>query len=286
MGESLLGSFRKQRVGNAELIALQDAWTTVSPESHFPSVPPDAWNKYRDGLDEDGNLIHNFGCWLIRSKGNTILVDTGLGNRGDHRPVVSPPSLPSVMEAAGVKAVDVDIVVFTHLHFDHTGWNTTGDGDAVRPVFPNARHVVQRTELEFWTGDRERPPHGSAYDVVLAPIENAGLLDVVEEDYALTSEVVTVPTPGHTPGHVSLAIVSGGEHAYILGDVAHKPVQLTETDWCPIQDFQPALATRSRRALFDRIERENALIAAGHFPFPGMGYARREDGVRVFASIP
>ena len=100
----------------------------------------------------------------------------------------------------------------------------------------------------------------------------------------LTSEVVTIPTPGHTPGHVSFAVNSGGDAAYLIGDAAHHMVQLTETDWCPSADVDTATSTVSRHALLDRIEAENALIASGHFRFPGLGRAARADGKRYFAA--
>ena len=271
-------------VGNAELISLQDSWAVVPPTGFFTTTEASDWDAYGDLLDDDGNIILNLGSWLIVSQGRTILVDSGIGGRPvEMLPLKAPPALPEVMREAGVPPDQVDVVAFTHLHFDHTGWNTTDVDGKSQPLFPNARHIVQQAEWDFWTGSDELK-QGANYDNVLAPVLDAGLIDFVEGEGALTGEVTTIPTPGHTPGHVSFAVNSGGESAYVLGDAAHHMVQLTETDWCPSADVDPATSTASRRALFDRIERENALIASGHFKFPGVGRAARVDGKRIFAA--
>ena len=271
-------------VGDAELVSLQDSWAAVPPTGFFTTTQTSDWDAYSDLLDEDGNITLNLGSWLIISQGRTILVDSGIGGRPvEIMPLKQTPALPEVLRESGVAPEEIDIVAFTHLHFDHTGWNTTDVDGAPQPLFANARHIVQQAEWDFWTSTDELK-QGAGYDNVLAPVLDAGLIDFVEGEHILTSEVVTVPTPGHTPGHVSFAVNSGGESAYVIGDAAHHMVQLTETDWCPSADVDPATSTASRRALFDRIERENALILSGHFKFPGIGRAARADGQRRFAA--
>lgn len=279
-----MAQIHRINVGNAELVSLQDSWAAVPPTGFFTTTKASDWEAYGELLDEDGNITLNLGSWLIISQGRTILVDSGIGGRPVQMlPLKATPALPDVMREAGVAPEQVDVVAFTHLHFDHTGWNTTDvDGSPV-PLFPNARHIVQQAEWDFWTSSDELK-QGAGYDNVLAPLLDAELIDFVEGEGSLTSEVTTIPTPGHTPGHVSFAVNSGGESAYVLGDAAHHMVQLTETDWCPSADVDPETSTASRRALFDRIERENALIASGHFRFPGVGRAARVDGKRIFAA--
>ena len=279
-----MGRIHRVNVGNAELVALQDSWAAVPPTGFFNTTQAADWEPYGELLDEDGNITLNLGSWLIISQGSTILVDSGIGGRPvEMLPLKSAPALPDVIREAGISPDEIDVVAFTHLHFDHTGWNTTDVDGRPQPLFTNARHIVQQAEWDYWTSSDELKA-GAQYDNVLAPILDAGLIDFVEGEHTLTSEVTSIPTPGHTPGHVSLAVNSGGESAYVLGDAAHHMVQLTETDWCPSADVDPATSTASRRALFDRIERENALIASGHFRFPGLGRAARSDGARVFAA--
>ncbi|MBM3141168.1 MAG: MBL fold metallo-hydrolase [Chloroflexi bacterium] len=276
-----MGRLHRTKIGDAELIALQDSWARVPAANFFPDATPAAWEPYREFLDAEGRITLNLGAWLVRSGGRLVLVDTGLGGRPTQMPLAEPTSLPAVLEAAGAKPADVNVVVFTHLHFDHTGWNTVDEGGRARPLFPNARHVVQRREWEYWTAADDRRA-ASRHDAVLAPLAQAGLLDLVDGEHAVTREVVTLPTPGHTPGHVSFVIASGGERAYLIGDAAHQPVQVSESDWCPGADVDKPLARTSRAALFDRIEREGALLASGHFPFPGLGRVATEGGRRVF----
>ena len=278
-----MGQFHKVEVGGATLIAVQDSWATMPPTAFFNQTTDSDWDNYRDLLTDEGHLTLNLGAWIVVSGGTTILVDSGIGGRPGPMPLKETPALPTVMEEAGVSPNDIDIVAFSHLHFDHTGWNTwDNDGTAV-PQFPNARHIIQQSEWDYWTSSDELK-QGAGYDNVLAPIVDAGLVDFVEGEHALTAEVVTVPTPGHTPGHVSFAVNSGGEKAYVLGDAAHHLVQLTETDWCPGADVDTTDSTASRHKLFDQIETENALIASGHFTFPGLGRAARRDGTRYFAA--
>ena len=278
-----MGQFHKVEVGDATLIAVQDSWATLPPTAFFNQTTDSDWDNYRDLLTDEGHVTLNLGAWVVISGGTTILVDSGIGGRPTMMPLKEPAALPTVMEEAGVSPNEIDIVAFSHLHFDHTGWNTWDNDGTPVPQFPNARHIIQQAEWEYWTSSDELK-QGAGYDNVLAPIVDAGLVDFVEGEHALTEELVTVPTPGHTPGHVSFAVSSGGEKAYVLGDAAHHMVQLTETAWCPGADVDKIESTASRHKLFDQIEAENALIASGHFNFPGLGRAARRDGRRYFAA--
>lgn len=280
-----MGKFHKVNVGEAELIALQDSWVTRDPDGFFAGVGRDAWEPYREWLDDDGLLIQNYGSFVIRSEGKTMLVDTGLGEGADPTDLQQPPSLLLTMQQAGILTSDVDLVLFTHLHWDHTGWNTIGADGGWQLTFPNAQYVVQEKELDYWMSPGDKPANGPAFDRVVAPVMAADRLEVVGDDYAASGEVSAVPTPGHTPGHVSYRIASGGKSAFILGDSVHKPVQLSEPGWFPGFDLDPVESTKSRRMVLDRAERENALLAGGHFAIPSMGYAVTLDGRRTFRYV-
>lgn len=275
-----MGQFESRTVGNATLVALQDSWTTVAVSRFFSSVEESAWEPYLELLDAERSFTLNFGAWLLRSEGRTVLFDTGVGTRGPMR-LAEEPALPEVLRATGVLPEEVDLVVISHLHFDHTGWNTVDGDEGPVPLFPNARHIVQQSEWEYWTADEERRSAAS-YDAVLAPIEAAGLLDLVEGEQTVTSELTAIPTPGHTPGHVSMVVASGGERAYVIADTAHHPAQVSEPSWSPGADVDPEQASRTRAALFARIEREGAVLASGHFDFPGFGRVTRADDRLVF----
>lgn len=283
-----MGGVFRTTVGNVELVALQDSWFTTRPEEFFPTSVKSAWaDEFRDYLNPEGEIALALAVFALRSQGKTILVDTGLGPRPKQRnllPIKEPTHLPTVMAEAGIRPTDVDLIVYSHMHFDHTGWNTIDQAGGRVPYFPNARHIIQRTEWDYWTANDERRRF-ALFNMVQAPIMEAGLLDLVEGEFAVTAEVLTVPTPGHTPGHVAFVVASGGERAYILGDSSHHPAQVTYPDWYCMADVDPAQSSRVRKALVERMEAENALIADGHFPFPCLGRAKRVNGRRVFEPI-
>src|SRR6185295_15252274 len=125
---------------------------------------------------------------------------------------------------AGFAADDVDAVLCTHMHVDHVGWNTRLVDGAWRPTFSRARYLFGRTEYDHWQAAGDPGERQVIADSV-QPVIDAGLADWVESDHAVTPEVRLEPTPGHTPGHVSVRIRSGGEEAVITGDLVHHPIQ-------------------------------------------------------------
>ena len=207
----------KVTIGNVEIISLTDGRGDMPPEDVFPDSTMDIWrNEYGDLLD--GEVIHpRFGVFGVRSAGKLIVVDTGLQAPDG--------ALMDDMKQKGVDREAVDLVVITHLHPDHVGWNLT-DG---RPTFPNARYICTKTDWDYWTQPSvvENAPHIGSQ---VLPLEELNVLDLIEDEYKVTDELTTVPTPGHTPGHVSIIVASGGEHGFILGDVAHTPAQAHYTD--------------------------------------------------------
>ncbi len=275
-----MGQFEARTVGNATLVSLQDSWNTMPVSAFFSAVEEGAWEPYLELLDANRSFTLNMGAWLLRSESRTILFDTGVGTRQSWE-FPETPSLPEVLVASGATPDEVDTVVLSHLHFDHTGWNTIDTDEGTVPLFPNARYVVQQAEWDYWSADKERREDAN-FDAVLAPIEAAGLLDLVEGEQDVTSEVVTIPTPGHTPGHVSMVVASGGDRAYLIADTAHHRVQVTEPTWSPDADVDKEQASRTRAQLFERIANEGALLGSGHFSFPGFGHVVREDGGLVF----
>ena len=152
-----MGQFQRWTFGNTEVIALQDTWSRLRPDYFFPDADPAAFGRYGEHLMEGGRMALSHTAWLIASGGRTILVDTGIGYRPGPLPVREEASLPAVLVEAGVRAEEVDTVVFTHLHYDHVGWNTVEQGDGLAPLFPNARHIVQQREWDYWTSPEADP---------------------------------------------------------------------------------------------------------------------------------
>ena len=285
----------KLLVGNVEVVALTDnAGDFPIRLSHlFPTAPADAWAPFRQRYPELFNgpdtWRNHYGCYLLRSQGRTILVDTGLGSKATNPGAVNlfgggiDGQLLAELHTAGVRPEEVDTVFLTHCHPDHVGWNLSQGGAGPRPTFPRARYVVHQTDWATFKQPKvQAETRFSFWEQTLGPLETLGVLDLLPGERALTSEITAIPTPGHTPGHMSLVIVSGGQRALIMGDVAVHPAQVTETDWPMAQDMDQPLAAQCRREVFDRVEAEHMPLVVCHFPGPGFGHLVRVDGRRYW----
>ena len=257
-------------VGNVEITSLSDGTITFSPREFYPSVAEEAWEPYRDQMTPEGLLSLNVGSFVLRSGGKTVLVDTGLGQGQSRFGDAASGLLLESFAARSISVEEIDMVVTTHLHGDHVGWNLAREGDTYRPTFPNARYWVPRADWDIFTRRAGMQTFSHIRHQVV-PLEELGILELMEGEQQLTGELTALPTPGHTPGHTCVLVSSQGESAVIFGDAAHIPAQVQETDWSPKADTDPELSKVTRRNLMDRIEKEGSLIAAGHFPAPGFG---------------
>ncbi|MBI4571253.1 MAG: MBL fold metallo-hydrolase [Chloroflexi bacterium] len=269
-------------VGNVEIVSVSDGLLPVHPSFLFSGVPPEMYSKALGGEPApDGSLPITRGSFLVRSSGRTVLVDTGIG---DKHPGARGGELLDNLAKLGVRPDEIDVVVNTHLHFDHVGWNCLGRDGAYVPTFPKAEYWIARAEWDFWTEERvlrEEGPH-LASDVL--PLKDSAQLRLVDGEAAITRELSLLPTPGHTPGHCSIAVASAGERAIILGDVAHHPLHLTRFWVCAIDEL-PRLSRRTKRAIAERLIAEGALAAAGHFTPNPFGHLVLVDGRRVWRPL-
>ncbi|MEK6243677.1 MAG: MBL fold metallo-hydrolase [Pseudomonadota bacterium] len=231
-----------------------------------------AWLKPRF-LTEEGRVIASIHCFVIQSEGRTIVVDTCVGN-DKPREVKSwhlrQGKFLEDLAQAGFPRERVDTVLCTHLHVDHVGWNTVLKHGKWVPTFPNARYLFGSKEWEYWSKEAEGPDREVRNDSV-RPILDADLADLVAMDHRISSEVFLEPTPGHTPGHVSVRISSKGEEAVITGDLMHHPVQCAEPAWAANFDIDPDTARRTRRAFLERYANRPVLILGTHFATPTAG---------------
>ncbi len=239
-------------------------------------------------LTEEGRVIASIHCFVVQSEGRTIVVDTCVGN--DKPREVKSWNLRKGrfledLAEAGFPRERVDTVLCTHLHVDHVGWNTLlKDGKWV-PTFPNARYLFGSKEWEYWSNEAEGPDSKTQREVQLdsvRPILDADLADLVAMDHRITSEVFLEPTPGHTPGHVSVRINSKGEEAVITGDLMHHPVQCAEPDWAANFDIDPDTARRTRRAFLERHAGRPVLVLGTHFATPTAGRIVRDGNAFRF----
>ena len=270
-------------IGNVEVLAFIDMGPPpYNPAEFFPQVPLEAWEPYKSEHLENGQLQLYYGCFALRSQGQVVMVDTGMGpgphpTRGNRRG-----DLLNQLKLQGVKPEDVTIVVHTHLHADHVGWNVTQGEGRPRATFPRARYLAPRADWEHFTSPSVLETAPYIRDCVV-PLEGLGVMDLIEGEHTITPEISTVPTPGHTPGHINVIISSQGERGAVVGDVLHSKVQIQEPGWCSRADTDVELGLRSREEMLERFEREGFVVAAGHFkPEEHFGRVVRLQGRRYW----
>lgn len=242
-------------------------------------------------LDADDRFDLCFQSWIFESDGKVVLVDPCTGNDIPH-PVsfFDRLDVPYIERfcATGFRPEDVDIVVCTHLHHDHCGWNTQLRGGKWVPTFPNARYILRQEEFDRWGKDRGRfrmPEYNEGvFERSVRPVVDAGLADLVTGSHRLTPGMVVEPAPGHTMGHQMLHLDAAGSQALFTGDCFHHPIQLVEPSipFGDAEDLDQAIATRLR--LVERAAETGAILIPAHLPAPHAVRAWREDGVVRFAA--
>ena len=263
---------QKTRVGAVDLIALVDNIQPYAASVVYPDLG-DAVSGYARHLDDEQRIPLNFACFLCVDGDTRLLVDTGWGPEFNGR-------LPDELRETGVAFDSITHVLFTHLHGDHTGWNL--DRATGQPLFPNARYLVPRGDWDHYSAQDPRPDSFTR-DVI--PLEAMKRMDLLEGERAISAALTAVPTPGHTPGHTSVAISSGGDHGFVLGDVAISPLDVEDPSLSSVFHWDNAIARRTREATLDRLTRERALVGASHLPAPGLGYIVLAEGRRSWQPL-
>ncbi|MBD0742367.1 MBL fold metallo-hydrolase [Streptomyces sp. CBMA152] len=252
----------------------------MSPGQFFPGSPDGSWDEHRAWLAPDFWNPQTDEChtavqsWLLRSEGRTILVDTGVGNHKErpYAPVWSRRDTHYLdhLAAAGVRPEDVDIVVNTHLHIDHVGWNTRLEGRSWVPTFPNATYLMNRRDFDFWDPANENKTvlgrgNQNVFEDSVTPVHQAGLTHLWEETYRIDKNLRLDLAPGHTPGSSVLTLESGGDQALFVGDLVHTALQVAEpeTNSCFCEDPVESRATRHK--LLGSAADNNALVFPAHF---------------------
>jgi glyoxylase-like metal-dependent hydrolase (beta-lactamase superfamily II) len=287
----------KWRIGEITVTKIVELEVTggsrfILPQATYEAVLPIGWLQ-PDFADERGRLRMSIHALVVETQrgetgGRRIIVDTCLGNDKENRRIPTwnklQTSFLSDLAAAGYAPETIDTVVCTHLHVDHVGWNTMlVDGSWV-PTFPNARYLMGRVEYAHWANQKEREDMTAVVADSVAPVWNAGLVDLVETDHRICEEISLVSTPGHTPGHVSVRIASRGEEALITGDFMHHPCQIARPDWSSTADSDPAQAQHTRRLMLTRLSDNPILVIGTHFAGRTAGHVvRNGEAFRLVA---
>src|SRR5690349_16412251 len=232
----------------------------------FPDLTPEmlrehrAWLRQANALDDDDMLVLCFQSYVVKTPHHTILIDSCIGNDKPRpgRPKWNMKTDDTYMRglaAAGVSLDDIDIVMCTHLHADHVGWNTRLDNGRWVPTFPKARYLIGATELAHWqTAVAEKPAanHGSYHDSVLPVIEH-GLVKTVNDGDDVAEGATILALPGHTPGQIGLEIDAGPQETVIFcGDAIHSPAQIVRPEWSSAFCTNRQTAEATRRSLIER----------------------------------
>lgn len=263
-------------VGRVEVTALCDGVVLASEpsEDDFPGASVVVWaetrERYPDAFGERDRWRLHVHCFVLRSDGRTVLVDTGIG----------PESAPAFawsatrgrllqeLAAAWISPEEIDDVVITHVHDDHIGWNVAEA--STTPLFPNARYVVHSADWSLMAEASDEEDRAT-FAALLEPLERAGVLERSDGRMTVTDELTLVHAPGHTPGHQVAVIDSGDARALISGDLVNHPVQLLQPGVNGTSDGDPALAATTRAGWLDRLDTEPRAICPAHFPEP-FGY--------------
>ncbi|HTO60395.1 MAG TPA: MBL fold metallo-hydrolase [Bradyrhizobium sp.] len=273
-------------VGDLTIHRVIEQETTYLPALEiFPALTGEllaenrSWLRQAKALDDDDALILCFQSYVVKTPHHTILIDSCIGNDKPrpHRPkwhMKTDDNYLRGLAAAGVSVADVDVVMCTHLHVDHVGWNTRLDNGRWVPTFPNARYVFAKTEYDYWAAQNAKAEVPPFADSVL-PVVEAKRVDIVADDFSIGDHARILPTPGHTPGHVAITFGRTRDDAVFVGDAMHSPLQTRHPELSMKFDVDAELAARTRRSLLERLCDSGTLCCTAHFPSPSAGRIKR-----------
>ncbi len=273
------------KIGDLDVTVLSDGSARAPVTMYFQGTTAEQWEPHKRWLDHAGNVEFPFSCFLVRTGGQTILIDTGLGpvdmfgfKGGD---------LLSELAKAGARPEDIDTVFITHLHVDHCGTVAAVEGESAKATFPKATYRWSADEHNFWTTSLESTPLAPAMKDYMRGMFAAvdGRVKTTDDGETIAPGINVIATPGHTPGHAGVILSSGTERAFVLGDAISCPVQLTETEWSGMGDMDKALARKSQEVVAREAEATGALLTAAHFPGLTFGRVLMGEGKRYWEPV-
>ena len=283
---------QRWRIGDVTVTRVTElSLDMFTPQALFPDWRPELLEGHENWLSPgsmDGTGAHalmSVHSWVLISPGRTVVIDTGVGN---DKPRPQTPVFDRLatdylarLESTGVRPEDVDHVLLTHLHVDHTGWNTRlVDGRWV-PTFPNARYHFSARERDYFTDPANHSARNRNSFLLqpdsIAPVVDAGLADMIPIDGREVAEGLSFhPTPGHSVDHASIRLRAQGEEAWFVGDLLHHPIQVRHPDLNSVFDAFPEQARASRRWALEQAADREALVFTTHFPESSVGRVARD----------
>ena len=253
------------------------------PGDFFPDFKKEIWDHYLPTMEievfdhSSGLMLITYQTFLIRTPYHTILVDTCTGENKDHPAPFDFPGKErwkNELLSFGLTFKDIDYVFCTHLHVDHTGWNTSLLNGRWVPTFPNARYIFHRKEYEIWERDSKNNDMlaSHVFKKNCLPIVEAGQALLVEDEYSLDDMVSLLPTPGHSPHHCCVVVQSKGKKAIITGDLFHHAIQCCVPKWSSIFDWDVKQSAISRETFLASVVDTDIILLPIHFPNPTTGF--------------
>lgn len=268
--------FRLQEMTTQAPASIYDGWSQDAPARDAKAL---SQSFYDSGSQTFTITIQN---WIVTDGTTTLVIDTCVGNDKEraapHLNQLQTDYL-SRFKATGIDPGSVNMVINTHIHTDHVGWNTRLVDGAWKPTFPNATYVLSETEFKA-----RAPEHGGAGKPAAAlmpfmdsvqPIKDAGLLRLVDGEEELLPGIRLAKIPGHAPGQIGVRLLSEGKEAFFIADVLHQPIQVYHPEWTTRYCEDPATALTTRRAVLEHCAANGSLVFAGHFGPPYAGYVSR-----------
>jgi glyoxylase-like metal-dependent hydrolase (beta-lactamase superfamily II) len=255
----------------------------VPPSAFFQGYDEATFRRIVPGLtpayySPEADCLYAFlQSWVLEVDGRTVLYDTGAGNAKERPgiPLFGGLDTPFLarLAAAGFAPDDVDVVICSHLHVDHVGWNTQLHDGRWVPTFPNAQYLFSAIDRDYWDprGPGPRPTQGGAwvntnvFEDSVQPLLDAGIVTLVGAGHRVSESITLDIGPGHTPGHLVMDVRSRGESALFVGDILHHPVQVHCPDWnSPFCEDQ-AEARRTRRRVLEQAAERGSMLVPAHF---------------------
>ena len=288
----MLGPVLKWKIGDVTITRVAEFESPVpygEGSSFIKDAKPDALRAmpwlYPHFVSQDGALNLSVHALLVDAPGIKLVVDTCVGNDKPRSMTLNRPlHRPFLMDIAqvGFPREKVNVVVCTHLHVDHVGWNTMLENGKWVPTFPNAKYLVGKKEYEFWRSQTDDREQQAVFADSVKPIFDAGLAETVELTHEISPEIRLMPSTGHTPGHVSVVIESKGETAVITGDMMHHPCQIGRPHWAAVFDSDQKQAVATRQAMLKDWADKPVLVIGTHFVAPTAGYIKRDGDAYRF----
>ncbi|MFZ0013351.1 MAG: MBL fold metallo-hydrolase [Acidimicrobiia bacterium] len=224
--------------------------------------------------NDKGQARLNFGCYLITDGDRTIMVDAGIGEIDQEGMTAG--LMPQAVDALGISRESVQTVIYSHMHYDHIGGSQRGGNI----VFPNARQLFHVEEWNHWKSVEGE--FGEAAKRIMQPLFDADVVDFIDKDTEVIPGVTAVESFGHTPGHLTVSVMSSGTRTLIGGDLSNHPFQVEHPHWSLPVDNDHEMAGKTRDRVFESIRDTDTTFVAGHYPMPGVGTIVTDDGVRVY----